>query len=200
LKVESSKAEMSEGKSECRQPIVAEAPPEEKDPATWSAGVLARLQRVLERSRAGAGRAVRDTFEQPERQMTAAEFVRFWNSTGLKAMATVGENGVPHIAPVHAVFVAGRLRSTIYENAVRRRDLQRNREVAFTTWGPHGAAAIVYGHAREIPDSLRETRPGATGRLRRTVALDIEVTRIYAMKGRDEEGQREKEKGESQRT
>ena len=99
-------------------------------------------------------------------------------------MATVGSQAVPHIAPVHAEFAAGRLRTTIYENAVRRRDLKRNPKVALTTWGPNGAVAIVYGTAREVPDSLRETRPGATGRPRRTVALDIEVTRIYAMRPR----------------
>ena len=68
---------------------------------------------------------------------------------------------------------------------MRRRDLQTNPEVAFTAWGPNGAAAIVYGRALEIPNSLRETRTGATGGPRRTVSLDITVTRIYAMKGRD---------------
>ena len=87
-------------------------------------------------------------------------------------------------AVADAEFVGGRLRSTIYEHAVRRRDLRHNPRVCFTTWGPHGAAAIVHGIAREIPDSLRDTRPGASGRPRRTVALEIEVTRIYAMKPR----------------
>jgi len=117
--------------------------------------------------------------------MTALEFVVFWNSTRMKAMATAGTHGMPHLAPVHAEFVNGRLRSTIYENAVRRRDLRSNPNVALTTWGRDGAAAIVYGRAREVPDSGRDTRPGATGAARRTVALDIEVTRIYAMKGRE---------------
>ncbi len=143
------------------------------------------LQRILDRSRARAGQAVRDTFERPERRMTALEFVTFWNGSRLKAMATVGKNGAPHIAPVHAEFVNGRLRSTLYENALRRRDLRANPRVALTTWGAHGAAAIVYGRARELPNSLRDTRPGATGAARRTVALDIEITRIYAMKGRE---------------
>ncbi len=159
--------------------------PPEKDPATWPAERLAELQRVLDHSRSAAGRAVRDTFDDPNRQMTAAEFVTFWNGSRMKAMATVGKRGMPHIAPVHAEFVNGRLRSTIYENAVRRRDLLQQPEVALTTWGPHGAAAIVYGRAREVPGSLRETRPGKTGGTRRTVALDITVTRIYAMKGRE---------------
>jgi hypothetical protein len=169
----------------CRRPIVAEATAEERDPANWPREALDRLQRILDWSRGTAGQAVRDTFEHPERRMTAAEFVTFWNSSRMKAMATVGKTR-PHIAPVHAEFVNGRLRSTIYENAVRRRDLRANPNVALTTWGPGGATAIVYGRAREIPDSTRETRPGATGKPRRTVALDIEVTRIYAMRARSE--------------
>jgi hypothetical protein len=165
-------------------PASVEPAPDDKDPDTWPAAALTAIQTVLDRSRAGAGRAVLETFDHPERRMDAREFVRFWNEVRLKAMATVGRPGAPHLAPVHAEFRAGRPRSTIYEDAQRRRDLRANPRVAFSTWGPHGAAAIVYGVAREVPDSLRESRPGASGSARRTVALDIEVTRIYAMKPR----------------
>jgi len=167
------------------QPIAADAPRDARDPATWSADALAALQALLDRSRASAGEAVLATFDHPTRRLEAAEFVNFWNASRMKAMATTGPDGAPHIAPVHAELFDGRLRSTIYENAVRRRDLRTNPRVALTTWGPHGAAAIVYGVAREIPDSSRETRPGAAGEARRTVALEIEITRIYAMRGRD---------------
>ena len=169
----------------CRLPVAAEAAADAKDPASWPRAALDALQDVLDRSRASAGGAVLDTFDRAERRMTAAEFVAFWNTTRTKAMSTCGADGAPHIAPVHAEFVAGRLRSTIYESALRRRDLRTNPRVALTTWGPHGAAAIVYGVAREVPDSLRDTRAGAGGRQRRTVALEIEVTRIYAMKPRE---------------
>jgi hypothetical protein len=165
----------------CRLPVTVAAD-DAKDPANWPPAALDALQDVLDRSRASAGDAVLDTFDRAERHMTAVEFVAFWNTTRTKAMSTCGPDGAPHIAPVHAEFVGGRLRSTIYETAVRRRDLRANPRVALTTWGPHGAAAIVYGLARELPDSLRETRAGASGRPRHTVALDIEVTRIYAMK------------------
>jgi hypothetical protein len=177
-------SEKKAGEPICRQPVVAGSPPDERDPASWPPEALASLQHILDESRAGAGVAVRDTFDRAERRLTAAEFVAFWNGTRMKAMATVGKNG-PHIAPVHAELAAGKLRSTIYENAARRRDLSRNPEVALTTWGPNGAAAIVYGRAREIPGSLRETRPGATGKPRRTVALEIEITRIHAMGPRE---------------
>ena len=178
---------MSDGgkSTRCALPV-ATAPVDDKDPTTWPADVLDRLQRLLDASRASAGPAIRDTFDRSERRMTAVEFVAFWNATRMKAMATATPEGTPHIAPVHAEFIAGRLRTTIYENAVRRRDLQRNPQVALTTWGAHGAAAIVYGIAREIPGSERDTRAGASGRARRTIALDIEVSRIYAMKPRAE--------------
>lgn len=177
--------EPGDKRGRCRQAVAAGVTADERDPANWPAEALAAIQRVIDRSRTRAGQAVRDTFARPERQMTALEFVAFWNSTRMKAMATAGTDSVPHLAPVHAEFVNGRLRSTIYENAQRRRDLASNPHVALTTWGPHGAAAIVYGRAREVPDSWRDTRPGATGTARRTVALDIAVTRIYAMKARD---------------
>jgi Pyridoxamine 5'-phosphate oxidase len=167
-----------------RQPVAADTTTDAKNPSTWPAELLAPIQAALDRGRATAGAAVRETFDHTERRMTAAEFVTFWNGIRLKAMATSGPEGAPHLAPVHADFVDGHLRSTIYENAVRRRDLRDNPRVSLTTWGEHGAAAIVHGIAREIPDSLRDTRPGATGNARRTVALEIEVTRIYAMKGR----------------
>ena len=170
----------------CQQPITTEASAADRDPAHWPAATLAALQAVLDHSRSTAGRGIHDTCAHPERQMTAAEFVCFWNSSRTKAMATVGKSGQPHIAPIHAEFVAGRLRTTIYESAVRRRDIRDNPHVALTTWGPGGAAAIVYGRAREIGGSLRDTRPGATGRPRRTVTLEIEVTRVYAMQPKGE--------------
>ncbi|MGD9762808.1 MAG: pyridoxamine 5'-phosphate oxidase family protein [Candidatus Binatia bacterium] len=176
---------MSDTGQRCAWRIAESAAPSARDPEHWAPEALRALQDILDRSRARAGTAVRDTFDHADRRMTAADFVRFWNGTRTKAMATCGADGAPHLAPVHAEFVDGRLRTTIYERAVRRRDLRRNPRVALTTWGPHGAAAIVHGIAREVPDSWRETRPGATGAVRRIVALEIEVTRIYAMKPRD---------------
>jgi hypothetical protein len=170
-----------------KQPVIAGATPEDRDPSRWPCEVFAPLQEIIDRSRQRAGQAVRDTFEHEARRMTAREFVDLWNGCRLKAMATTGPDGTPHVAPVHAEFVHGRLRSTIYDDALRLRDIERNPKVALTTWGANGAAAIVQGRARVLPDSRRETRPGATGRARHTVALEIDITRIYAMKGRPSE-------------
>ncbi len=155
-----------------------------RDPHRWSAEHLDRIQRILDRSRETAGKAARETFDRMERHMDAAELVAFWNDTKVKAMATVSPKGLPHIAPIHASFEDGVLRTTIYVDAVRRIDIRSNPEVALSTWGEGGLAAILYGRAYEIDGSEKEAHTGASGTSRRVIGLRIDVHRIYAMKGR----------------
>jgi hypothetical protein len=119
--------------------------------------------------------------------MSAAELVEFWRSVRLVAMATVGPAGQPHIAPVYAELAGTMLRLRIYEDTVRRQDLATNPRVAFTTWRADGAVAILYGRAREAPSSLRPARPGQSGRPRRVVTIEVQLTRIYAMHGSERE-------------
>lgn len=142
---------------------------------------LAALQALIDRSTRTATPAVGDSVGYPSRQMSAAEFVEFWQSVRLVAMATVGEGGRPHLAPVHATLHGTTMRLVIYDNTVRRADLARNPRVAFSTWRADGAAAIVYGRAREIEGSLRAARPGRSGRPRQVVEIEVRLTRIYAM-------------------
>jgi pyridoxamine 5'-phosphate oxidase-like protein len=142
---------------------------------------LATLQALLDRSVRTAGPSVADSVAYPGRQMTAAELVAFWRSVRLVAMATVGAAGQPHIAPVHAELNGTTLRLVVYENTLRRADLRTNPRVAFTTWGADGAAVIAYGRAREVPGSLRDARPGQAGTPRKVVALEVRLTRVYAL-------------------
>lgn len=142
---------------------------------------LAALDALIARSVRTAGPSVADSIAFPERQMTAAELTEFMQRARMVAMATVGSSGQPHIAPVHVELDGPMLRLVVYENTVRRRDLARNPRVAFTTWH-EGAAAILYGRAREVPDSLREARAGRSGTARRVVALEVSLTRVYAMR------------------
>src|SRR5262245_29179749 len=142
---------------------------------------LAALQTLLDGSASTASPAVADSVAYPGRQMTAAELVDFWRSARLVAMATVGPAGQPHIAPVHAELTGTTLRLVIYENTVRRQDLAKNPRVAFTTWRD-GAVAMCYGRAREVPKSLREARPGQSGKPRRGVTIEVQLTRVYAMR------------------
>jgi len=142
---------------------------------------LAALQALLDRSTQTASPAVGDSVGSADRQMTAAELVEFWRGTGLVAMTTVGPQGQPHSAPVHARLEGTTLRLVIYENTIRRRDLATNPRVAFTTWRD-GAALIAYGRAREVPDSLREARQSGSGAARKVVAIEVDLTRVYAMR------------------
>lgn len=163
---------------------------------------LSRLQELIDRSTRTAGASVADSVAFSDRQMSAAEFIEFWRGARLVAMATVGANGQPHIAPVHAQlggagfrFAAATLdmvgieasdlttlRMGVYDNAVRRADLARNSNIAFTTWREDGAAVILYGCAREIAGSLRPARPGRSGKPRQVVEVEVKLTRIYAMR------------------
>jgi hypothetical protein len=143
---------------------------------------LAALQALIDRSTRTATPSVADSVAYPERQMAAPELDEFWRSVRLVAMATVGPRGQPHIAPVHAELAGTALRLVIYENTVRRADLAKNPRVAFTTWRADGAVAILYGRAREVPGTLREARPGRSGRGRKVVNVEVELTRVYAMR------------------
>lgn len=142
---------------------------------------LAALQALLDHSTRSATPAVADSVAYPDRQMTAAELVEFWKSARVMAMTTVGPNGQPHSAPVHSTLEGTTLTLVIYENTVRREDLKTNPRVSFTTW-KDGAVAILYGRAREVPDSLRDTRPGRSGTPRRVVTIAVDLTRAYAMR------------------
>jgi hypothetical protein len=148
---------------------------------------LLALQALLDRSTHTATPAVADSVAYPARQMSAAEFVEFWRSVRLVAMATVGPAGQPHIAPIHAELAGTMLRFRIYQDTVRRPDLAANPRVAFTTWRADGAVAILYGRAREVPSSLRPARPGQSGRPRRVVTIEVQLTRIYAMRAPERE-------------
>jgi hypothetical protein len=142
---------------------------------------LADLQGLIDRSTHTATPSVAESIAYPDRQMTAAELVAFWKDARMMAMATVGAKGQPHVAPVHSEIDGTTLRLVIYDDTVRRFDLRANPRVAFTTW-KDGAAAIVYGRAREVPDSLRDARPGRSGRPRRLVTIEVALTRVYAMR------------------
>jgi hypothetical protein len=145
---------------------------------------LDTLQALLDRSTRSASPAVADSVAYPDRQMTATELVEFWKSARIMAMTTVGPNGQPHTAPVHSTLEGTTLTLVVYDNTVRRADLRTNPRVSFTTW-KDGAVAIVYGKAREVPGSLRETRPGRSGAPRNVVTIEVALTRAYAMRAPD---------------
>jgi hypothetical protein len=142
---------------------------------------LADLQALIDRSVGTAGPSAAESIAFPGRQMTAAELVVFWRDARMMAMATVGPGGQPHLAPVHSEIDGTTLRLVVYDDTLRRRDLRANPRVAFTTW-KDGAAAILYGRAHEVPNSLRDARPGRSGQPRKVVTIEVALTRVYAMR------------------
>ena len=159
--------------------------PDDKDSHDKHSADLQALQKLIDRSAASAGPAAADSLAYPARQMRAEEFVEFWESVRLVAMATTGESGRPHIAPVHARLDGVRMHLVIYDNTLRRRDIAANPRVAFTTWRADGAAAIVYGVAREVAGSLRPARAAQSGNPRQVIELEVKLTRVYAMRPPD---------------
>ena len=158
---------------------------ERRDRDTHDGETIDALQLLLDRSAASAGPAAADSLAYGPRQMSAAEFVEFWQSVRLVAMATVGENGRPHIAPVHARLDGTQLHLVIYDNTIRRRDIASNPHVAFSAWRADGAAAILYGVAHELPNTLRPARPAQSGNARQVVEIEVRLTRVYAMRPPD---------------
>jgi len=159
--------------------------PDERDSHDKISAEMQALQKLIDRSTESAGPAAADSLAYPARQMSAAEFVEFWEGVRLVAMATTGETGGPHIAPVHASLDGTMLRLVIYDNTLRRRDIAANPRVAFTTWRADGAAAIVYGLAREVPGSPRPACAAQSGNPRQVIELEVKLTRIYAMRPPD---------------
>jgi len=145
------------------------------------AEALAALQQLIDQSARAASPALADSVGAADRQMSAGELLEFWRGTGLVAMTTVGPGGQPHVAPVHAELRGATLVLVVYDNTVRRRDITSNPRVAFTTWRD-GAAVILYGRAREVPDSLRDARPARSGTPRKVVTIEVALTRVHAMR------------------
>jgi hypothetical protein len=140
------------------------------------------LDQLLARSASTAGPAIAATFNRPERALTAEEFRTFWRGTRMFAVATPGENGAPHIAPVHVQLEEGDVfRMAIFEDSARLRDLHRDPRIAVTTWGEDGTIAILYGRCSEVAGSRRQISRGGQGDGRAVLTMEITPTRLHVM-------------------
>lgn len=139
------------------------------------------VQRLLAESLATAGPAIRATFGGADRRLDAERLRAFWRSTRMWAVATVSGSGAPHIAPVHVQLTEDdHFEMSIFEDAVRLRDLRRDPRIAITSWGSDGTVAIAYGTATEVEGSRRAISRGAENP-RFVLTMRIEVNRLYAM-------------------
>lgn len=147
----------------------------------------AQIQPLLDQSAETATPAVAQSVAWQPRQMDAQGLLEFWQRSKVVSMTTVGPQGQPHTAPVHARLLGNRLSLVIYDHTVRRRDLATNPRVSFCTWGDKGEVVLMYGRAKEVEGSLRPARETQAGDARNVVEIDVQLTRIYAMQGRKED-------------
>lgn len=143
---------------------------------TFSPDLIERVQAILDRSAATATPEVGRVFARQDWRFTAEGFLRMWKEQRWCTIASVGDRGQPHIAVIHADFQAdGRLTMRMFTGAVRARDIAANSRVALSK-NLDGAVAMVYGRARPVPGT-EAVRHSAE-----TVEVEIDVTRIYAMR------------------
>jgi hypothetical protein len=146
------------------------------DAGEWPGSVVARVQEVLDRSAATASPEVGRVFARPDWRMDARSFLEMWNGQRWCTIASVGPQGQPHIAVIHAEFQPdGRLTMRMFTGAVRASDIAANSRVALSK-NLDGAVAMVYGRARVVPGSADVRRDAET------VEVEIDVRRIYAMR------------------
>jgi hypothetical protein len=146
------------------------------DAATWPAPLVDRIQELLDRSASSATPEVGRVFARDEWRLSAGGFLDFWAAQRICTVASVGSEGQPHIAVVHAGFQDdGRLTMRMFTGSVRAKDIGANSRIALSK-NLDGAVAMVYGRAR-IVEGTEAVRQGAE-----TVEVEIAVTRIYAMK------------------
>jgi len=140
--------------------------------------VLGRIQAVLDRSAATATPEVGRVFAREDWRCDAAAFLAIWQAQRWCTVSSVGPKGQPHIAVVHAGFGPdGRLTMRMFTGSVRAKDIAANPRIALSK-NLDGAVAMVYGRARAVAGT-EAVRQGAE-----TVEVEVDVTRIYAMKPR----------------
>lgn len=142
----------------------------------WSDETIARVQEILDRSAATATPEVGRVFARSDWRLSATEFLEMWATQRWCTIASVGPQGQPHIAVIHADFQPdGRLTMRMFTGSVRARDIVANRRVALSK-NLDGAVAMVYGRAHLVAGTE------AVRHEAETVEVEIEVRRIYAMR------------------
>jgi hypothetical protein len=112
---------------------------------------LARLQRVIDRSTATAGPALRRNFGDAGWRMTAEEFVAFWADARMAAVSTVSPSGRVHVAPLEVSLVGATFHIPTFGDAIRLDDHRTNPRCGITGWDGPYRAVIVYGLVDSLP-------------------------------------------------
>jgi hypothetical protein len=156
----------------------------EAEKKTWDQAVLDKYQAILDKSKATATPVVGGTFGRDDWRFDAETFLNTWNDTRMCTVASASAEGHPHMAVIHANFDdQGVLSMRMLDGAVREKDFAANPRVALGKHTQDGAVMTVYGKPRVIPDSFKGPM-GGDGSGPGSNRVEIDVTRIYAMKPR----------------
>jgi hypothetical protein len=113
-----------------------------------TAGDLAELQALLDRSFATAGRHLRDIWRE-DRRLTAAQLVAELPGVQILDLATVNAQGAPRVAPVDGLFFRGHLWFGSAPDSVRVRHLRARPACSAAHTRGESFAVVAHGHAVE---------------------------------------------------
>ncbi len=151
-----------------------------------TAETLQTLQKIIDRSAATAGSAIKRNFIGGGWSMSAQEFVAFWEKQPMASISTVSAKGKVHVAPLEPRLVDGKFYIPTFPDSARLEDHRANPRCAIAAWDGPYRAVIVYGAAREVP-----TNP--TARTQQTaveqgyapgdmVTIEVTPSRIYGIR------------------
>ncbi len=144
--------------------------------AAWPGTLLEHVQTLLDRSAATATPEVGRVFARSDWRLDARTFLDMWRTQRICTVSSVGPNGQPHIAVVHAGFGHdGRLTMRMFTGSVRARDIRSNNRVALSKH-LEGAVAMLYGRAFPVAGTE------AVRQAAETIEVEVRLTRIYAMR------------------
>ena len=114
---------------------------------------MTTLQELLDASIARAGEYLRRSFRMPQHSLNAAQLTNHLEGEPITiALATVTSKGEPRVAPVGAIFHAGRFAVPILRTAARVKHVRRNPAVSLSLDEDNDFAVIVHGKARVVQD------------------------------------------------
>jgi hypothetical protein len=120
-----------------------------------TAADLSRLQELLDRSDATAGRHLRSIIT-PERRLSAAQLAARLQGMCLLALATVTADGRPLVGPVDGILYRGAFHFGSAADSVRFRHIRTRPQVSATHLPGEELAVTVHGRATVIDVSAPE--------------------------------------------
>ncbi len=108
---------------------------------------MTQLQTLLDRSVEKAGNFLRESFEIPQKSLSAQQLVMYLQGIHTVAFATVTSKGEPRVAPIGALFYRGHFAIPTVATAARTKQVQRNPAISLTYFAGNDLAIIVHGTA-----------------------------------------------------